>query len=464
MVHLPRRLPAILALTVACLVPASARAAGVAYLDGHEVWVSTLDGSKKVRLSGGEGDWNSVAQADNGRVVGVRNEPGKISTLSTFTVWLPDGSVFNSGPLPGESGWQIYSYPVSLDLTADGGLVVYGYSNSRYVNSYQFDFGFYSVPATTQTLTQPYKVSGMEFPTVNGTRVIARPQGAETEAHVQRAAGSPVTTEFDPWLYLDPTVIPNTKFRRTDVAANSRVVGLELAESTGPSTDNLSVAMIQAPGLGQAPTATDSQNSCLLPGTNVTGVSLLQDASLVAYKDDGGAKVAGVPTFSGVDTCVLSSPAVTISPTGSSPSLGPIDADALYAARNPVAPPVTPPLPGGGAGPLTPGAGNGLSVVLAKGAKAAALGKRTGLPVVVTVPRAGLVTVTLKVAASKLKRKGKPIVIATGKATAKKAGKLTVRLKATKVARKKLRRLRGAKVTLTVKVGTLVSSAVVRLK
>jgi hypothetical protein len=461
MIRPSRRLVSILGLTVACLAPTAAGAAGVAYLDGNEVWVSTLDGSKKVRLSGGEGDWNSVAQADNGRVVGVRNEPGKISSLSRFTVWLPDGSVFNTGPLPAENGWQTYSYPVSLDLTADGGLVVYGYSNSRYVNSYQFDFGFYSVPATTQTLTQPYKVSDMEFPTVSGTRVIARPRGAETEAHVQRAAGSPVTTEFDPWLYLDPNVIPNTTFRRTDVAANGRVAALELDESTGPGSDNLGVAMIPVPGLGQAPTATDSQNSCLLPGTNVTDVSLLQDASLVAYRDDGGAKVAGIPTFSGVDTCVLSSPAVTISPTGSDPSLGPIDADALYAARNPASPPPTIPPAGG---PGTPGAANGLGVVVPKGAKAAALGKRAGLPVVVTVPRAGIVRVTVKVAASRLGRKGKPIVIATGKATAKKAGKVTVKLKATKTARKSLNRLRGAKVTLTVKVGTLVSTATVRLK
>jgi hypothetical protein len=459
-----RRLAPLLVVTIAGIAPAAtAAAAGVAYLDGKEVWVSTLDGSKKVRLSGGEGDWNSVAQADNGRVVGVRNEPGKISTLSTFTVWQPDGSVFNVGPLPAENGWQIYSYPVSLDMTANGGLVVYGYSNSRYVNQYQFDFGFYATPATTQTLTQPYKVSGWEFPTVNGDRVIGRPTGAKTEADVQAAEGAPVTTTFAPWLGFDPSAIPDTNLRRTDVAANGKVAAQELAQSTGPSTDILRVAMITVPGLGLAPSPSDEQNSCFLSGANVTDVSLLQDATRVAYRDDGGVQVAGIPTFGGGDTCVLTSPAVSIAPTGSSPSLGPIDVDALYAARNPVPGGAQPPASGGDPG--TPPAGGGaLTFTVPKGAKASALGRRSGLPVAVYAQGPGVVTVTVTVPASRLGRRGKPVIVARGKATAARAGKLTVRLKATKVARKKLKRLRGAKVKLVVRAGGLTSSRSVRLK
>ena len=38
-------------------------AASVAYLDGHEVWVAALDGSRKERLSAGEGDWIAVTAA-----------------------------------------------------------------------------------------------------------------------------------------------------------------------------------------------------------------------------------------------------------------------------------------------------------------------------------------------------------------------------------------------------------------
>jgi hypothetical protein len=156
---------------------------------------------------------------------------------------------------------------------------------------------------------------------------------------------------------------------------------------------------------------------------------------------------------------------VSISPTGSGPSLGPIDAAALYAARNPspLPPGTTTPPPGGG--PAGGGGSNGLTVSVPSGARAAALGTRGGLRVIVTTTAAGVVKVTATVPASRLGRKGKkPVVIATGKATATKAGKVTVTLKATKAARKKLKRLRGAKVKLTVKVGQLTSTKTVTLK
>ena len=109
----------------------SASAASVAYLDGNEVWVSNTDGSQKIRLSSGEGDWRAVAQADDGHIVGVQLEAGKISQLSRFTVWNPSGQRIRFGALSATSNGS-FAYPLSLDLTNGGGLIIYGFSQYIY--------------------------------------------------------------------------------------------------------------------------------------------------------------------------------------------------------------------------------------------------------------------------------------------------------------------------------------------
>ena len=105
-----------------------ASAGSIAYIDGHEVWVSTFDGSRKERLSSGENQWQEVAAADNGRIIAARNEAGKISQLTQIQLWENNGQVISQGPLPSKTGWTSYAAPLSLDLTSDGVFAVYGYS------------------------------------------------------------------------------------------------------------------------------------------------------------------------------------------------------------------------------------------------------------------------------------------------------------------------------------------------
>ena len=71
------------ALVVITAAPAAAGAALIAYIDGGEVWLSSLDGQQKVRLAtpvvnaGGQTEpWLAVAASDGGRIVAVRNVPG----------------------------------------------------------------------------------------------------------------------------------------------------------------------------------------------------------------------------------------------------------------------------------------------------------------------------------------------------------------------------------------------------
>ena len=96
----------LLAIVLLLTMAPAAGADSIAYIDGGEVWLSSLDGAKKVRLathvvnSAGETEkWLAVAASDGGRIVAARNLPGRISRFSWFKVWEPDGTSTVEGPL-----------------------------------------------------------------------------------------------------------------------------------------------------------------------------------------------------------------------------------------------------------------------------------------------------------------------------------------------------------------------------
>ena len=102
------------AVMAAVAIPAVADAASVAYVDNGEVWLASLDGTTKTRLAtpvvNGDGDteeWLDIAQSDSGRIVAVRNQPGRMSNFSWFKIWEPDGSSTVEGPLNAPSGWSV---------------------------------------------------------------------------------------------------------------------------------------------------------------------------------------------------------------------------------------------------------------------------------------------------------------------------------------------------------------------
>ena len=126
-----RRLAACAVLLAAVMagvaMPAVADAASVAYVDKGEVWLASLDGATEGAPGGARGEqrrrtekWLDVAQSDGGRIVAVRNKPGRISNFSWFKIWEPDGSSTVEGPLNAPSGWTSYTYPLGFDITADG--------------------------------------------------------------------------------------------------------------------------------------------------------------------------------------------------------------------------------------------------------------------------------------------------------------------------------------------------------
>ena len=406
----------LLVLLAAAALAGPAGAAQVAYVEGGQIWVSTLDGAQKRSLSGPSPDakqWTEVAQADSGAVLGVRREPGKQGYLNATTLWGPDGAVIGNGALGSKPGWSLYAYPVSLDLTPDGAIVVYGYSNSRLgAGGFEAEFGTYA-EGSSNWYIQPFDIEGMKTGTLAGNRLVAY---SGSTVYLQKASGQPpYSDEFDPWFAVSGVW-------RVDVAATGTVAAAELEDGQ--------VAMVPFSGLGAPPPSDGSD--CMLPVVGeASDVSISQDGASMAWQDSRGVVVAGTPVwFPSLDvtTCNLSRPSVVISATGEMPAIGSSTA-------------ATPP-----AGPRT-GTGSakqaGPSFVKpAKTLKAAAL--KAGVVFKVKVAGPGKVTATGKVGAK---------LVAKGEATAKKAGVVRVKLQATKAYRARLGGLVGKKLKVRVNAG-----------
>ncbi len=161
------------------------------------------------------------------------------------------------------------------------------------------------------------------------------------------------------------------------------------------------------------------------------------DGSGLAYQSSKGIETTRFTQFGG-GTCATGSDGI-LSATGSEPDWGPADPPAAaYVA------PAPGPSPTPGPVPVKPAAGAKLVI-----AKVTAKSLRKGLPVTVSVPSPGKVSVTALVSGRK---------VASGRATAKKAGKVTVKL--TKVKKS----LKGKTLTLKLsfKGGTVTKTLKVR--
>jgi hypothetical protein len=396
-----------------------------------------------VNSEGNTEKWLAVAASDSGRIVAVRNVPGRQSSFSWFKVWEPDGTSTVEGPLNAPSGWAIYVYPLGFDLTADGKHMVYGYSNSGFCCPTPFGQGTYVRPVTSSALV-PIVVTGQQHPTLLGNRMIAHAGGT---VYVQTAAATTYGTDFTPWLDVSGT---GRELRRTELAANGQLAALELEQWNGGSQEIGEIAVVSTQGVDQAPTfAVD----CYIPASGVAkAVSLSADATRIAWTDAGGLKVAGAPA-SAADPCALTSPPVVISPTASEGAIGGANVGPFL--------PAPPPPPTGGGSPT--GGAKPVATVPRRVTTGALAGAK-GVPIKVKVARAGKVKLSGTVPAKSLGRKGKPVVVATGSGTAKRAGTVTVRLRLTAAARKKPKRLKGARMTLRVSHGGLVTIKRMKLR
>jgi len=422
-------LGSILILVATLASPSVVSATTVTYVDQNEVWLSTIDGKTKKRLSSGEGDWRQVTAADGGRMLGVRLEEGKIFQLSKIHLWDKDGKTLSQGPLPSENlAWSSYGAPAGLDLSGDGVFLSYGYFGyTGIVPNANFYNGHNVVNADTKTLIDPIGQEGLEWPSMYGRRVVA---GAGGVIYIQPAGSGPFGTDWNPLVDVSGSGLD---LGRTDVSATGRMMAIELrAESAADDR----IALVSVSGV--EPPVTIGPVDCFLPAVgDASAATLSQDGTKIAWEDDQGVKVAGVPTGP-QEPCVLSSPPVTISPTGSSPSIG--------GAVLSVVPSV-------------------LNVVLPPKLKVGSLAGPKGVVITVRAPVSGKVTVTGTVPASRLGLKGKrKLVVIKGTAVAGKAGPVKVKLKIVPKYRKFKARLKGTTVTLKITQGSKSISRKVKLK
>src|SRR6478735_12620140 len=385
----------------------AAGAGSIAYVDGGGVWLSSLDGAQKVRLAApvvnGDGqteNWLAVAAADSGRIVAVRNVPGRISNYSWFKIWEPDGTSNVEGPLNAPSGWSTYVYPLGFDITADGSHLVYGYSNASGCCPISFARGTYVRPATNSVLN-PINTSGQTSPSLLGSRVIAlQDASSPTIVDVQNAdGGNPYTSAFSPWL---DTSGVGLALEGVDVAADGRMAALGFQAYSGGTQTVGKIALLAIQGVNQAPTFPAAVD-CFLPAAGIAkDPSLAQDAGAVAWKDDGGVKVAGTPSTA-ADPCVMGSAPAVISATGTHPSIGQADVAAfLPASSSPTGTPAAGAAPGTAGTPGTPGAtgtpGAGAAsapvLTLPKTLTAKALAATRGVRVTVRVGGPGKVSIS----------------------------------------------------------------------
>jgi hypothetical protein len=453
------------AVGAALSVPTGASAASVAYVDNGEVWLSSLDGAQKTRLAapvvnadGATEKWLDVAQSDGGRIVAVRNVPGRISRFSWFKVWEPDGSSTVEGPLNAPSGWAVYVYPLGFDITADGKHLVYGFSNSSGCCPITFQTGIYVRPATNSVL-DPITITGQNYPSLFGSRIVA---ASGNTVSVQQAAATTYGSSFDPWLDTSGTGLEQ---RGVDVAANGTLAALELEQWNGGGQTIGKIAVLAIQGVDAAP-AFPAAVDCFLPATGVArNVSLSMDGKQIAWDDDQGLKVAGTPTTS-ADPCALPAAPTVISATGKLGAIGGADISAFLPKPPPADPGTTPsPAPGTtapGPGTTAPGPGTTAPGPGTPGSAAPATAPVVTLPARVTT--AALARGTATVPARRLGRRGKPIVVATGSARATRAGAVTVRLRLNATGRRAAKRLKGARLTLRAVQGTRTTTTTLKVR
>ncbi|MDO8210217.1 hypothetical protein [Conexibacter sp. CPCC 206217] len=451
------------------LVGAGAGTAGatqVSYIDGGQVWVATLDGAAKRSLSGPSPDaytWSQQAQSDDGYVIAYRWTPGNyVLTGNAGQEWGPDGAPQTSGDnlaqyLTGATGDIL---PVHMNLAPGGAFFSYGYSN------YQYAYPVGTLRTGTYArgvswVIRPLDISGVEWPGLAGDRIV----GVQSDQVVVQDSG-PMQPDVTPWPGF--SVPSGYESNGIDASADGRVVAFAIDPRLGDGSRGDGIVAMQpvSGGLGAAPTDDDDLNGCLLPVQgDADEVNVSADGRWLAWHDGRGVVVAGAPVWfpsAEVTTCNLSSPPVVISATGRSPQLG-----ASTAATPPPAPPAPNPpgsgtpapparsAPGGGSanpgtGSTKPGAGAAKpgtratagkpKATVAATVRAAAFSK--GLPLTVTVPAKGTVTATAKVGRT---------VLATTSKKAKRAGRLTFTLKASKRTAARLERYRGKTLVITIK-------------
>lgn len=433
----PRRVRRVLACaTAACaLAPSAAGAAAVVYVEDHDVVVSSTDGRVKQQLTtdgGPETNYVFPVRDDAGNTVAARH--ASETSDATLYRWDAQGARTDMNLLP-KPGLLLPVLPIKMAFSRDGRHVAYGWAYTDPDMSRRDGVRVvYPDVYTGPPRGGEPAMEGWESPTFHGDRLVVS-SGWEIYVQDQRDL-LPFHWFFTRWL----TPAPGLQFRRAAIHPDGRSFALEVSNDAGQ----------RAIGFGRgAPGDPAAQLVCDLPaGPDPGDVSYSPDGTLIAWRDAEGVKVAGAPNL---DSCALSSPARLISATGTNPSFG---GGEPYVAPLPGPPDPIPqprgPGTGGGSGGGA-GGGTGRRALRLRAARARLpIALARGLRVRVTGGRRGArVTLTGRVRGA---------VVARGGARVGRDGGVTVTVRFTSAARKRLRGARRVTVTVagggaTVRIG-----------
>ena len=213
---------------------AAAVPGGVAYIDGGHVQIAKLDGTKKIQLSDGLAWWNAAAQSDTGGVLATKNEPGKIAQLSLFQTWDASGNPAKFGPLNHDAFGASLAMPLTLEMAASNGLMLYGYSALFYgFPTATFIRGYYAQATATAAVGTPLNQTALRWPTLAGDRVVGTPD--ERTIAVLNADQNFVGSQSTPWPNIDVSLLTGATSHRTSLSTDGTVLAAEVAFETDSS-------------------------------------------------------------------------------------------------------------------------------------------------------------------------------------------------------------------------------------
>jgi hypothetical protein len=428
-----------LASLLALLAAAPAGAASVAYIDGHNLWLSSPDGSQKFQMTQGgseDASWNFPAQGPDGTTVVSHRDtfPGgeKRPVLYRYGA---DAKLDTANVMPVYSGATIPVYPITLDMDWKSNAVAYGYSYCGFACQSVYR-GYWLTFSDQQGAypTNPQGQSDAYNPTFYGTRVVSSDSGGNifVQPDVPEA---PFTSSYQGWIgHADGYFLS-----RAEVSPAQNMVAIEWSRSAD-NAEGIIIARHQ----GTVPS--DVADACDVPTVGASGsLTFSPDGTQMAWQDTQGVKVAGVPNLAaGTGTCTLTAPPHVIAVGGRTPHFGGADVGSAGA--------------GGGGEPAK------LQIRFPGRPTRAAFAK--GLTIRVVAARAGRVDASAGIPATVARRlhlnagasaahavaSAATVVVARGHSTAKRAGQtVKLRLRPTRAAKRAAKRLR--RVTLTIRAG-----------
>ncbi|MBE2319770.1 hypothetical protein DVA67_027625 [Solirubrobacter sp. CPCC 204708] len=393
----------ILAAGLLALAPAAANADSIVYVDQGNVWSAAPDGSHKVQLTTG-GSWHSPTQADNGTIAAVQGT-GPIQVMAR------DGRplhTITTPPAKSGNGGTFAPNPVQLSFSPDGTKIAYAYLGHSCppgagCGGVQRSVFYTDANVTTAT---PHSVYGNQHSVSNPEWV------TNTRTLVFGGFGRQVAIDdLDAGDYNSkPWMVPNGDMGDGEVTRD----GTKLAV-TSDYGENLKIKFFAVKGdvKTELPPA-HPEYACEMtqPDRKYHDPTWAPDGAGFAWGSSKGIEVTRFTKFAPMDCAAPHD--VLLTPTGTEPDWGPADPPAAA-----YTPPVTTPAP------PTPAPTQPAPVATAPAKATLALAKTTkkalrkGLAIKVTVPGAGKVELAAVA-------KGK--TLASGKAMAKQAGTVTVKL------------------------------------